>query len=118
MKTLIKQLRLWDGLWSIPLAFIGFLSFEWVGRSLWGDGFGAYDPAVFQAALMAAVILIAANTLVQLALVFNFPALWQSYHRTFFTHYESLHAWQKIFVTLFMYCFFFAAFLLVFLKLV
>lgn len=116
MNKLIKLLRLWDGLWSVPAAFITFLMFEDLGRILFGAGLGAYDPAVFQAALIAAVVMIFTNTAVQLALKFNFPALWESYHTSFAETFHELSATQKVVLTVFMYCFFFALFVLLFIK--
>ncbi len=116
MNKIIKLLRLWDGLWSVPAAFITFLMFEDLGRILFGAGFGSYDPAVFQAALIAAVVMIFTNTAVQLALKFNFPALWESYHTSFSETFHVLSATQKVMLTVFMYCFFFALFVLLFIK--
>ena len=118
MKKIIHLLTLWDGLWAVPLAFISFLAFEAFGRALFGQGFGAYDPAVFQAALMAAVIMVFANLLVQLALKFNFPTLWHVYHDSFINLFQELVSWQKISLTVCMYCFFFVLFIVVFLKVV
>jgi len=116
MAKLSKLLTLWDGFWSVPLAFTAFLAFEDLGRLVFGVGFGAYDPAVFQAALIAAVIVIFTNLIVQLALKFNFPALWQVYHVSFAQVFTGLTSLHKIVLTIFMYCFFFVLFILVFLK--
>ncbi|MBS1624570.1 MAG: hypothetical protein JST83_11155 [Bacteroidetes bacterium] len=116
MNKLLKILHLWDGLWSVPAAFIAFLTFEDIGRIMFGAGFGSYDPAVFQAALIAAVVMIFTNTAVQLALKFNFPALWESYHTSFAATLDQLSAAQKVLLTVFMYCFFFALFVLLFIK--
>lgn len=116
MTRLAKLLRLWDGLWSVPAAFIAFITFEDLGRILFGAGFGSYDPAVFQAALIAAVVMIFTNTAVQLALKFNFPALWESYHTSFAETFHELSAARKVLLTIFMYCFFFSLFVLLFIK--
>src|SRR3954465_3757234 len=106
MNKLSKLLTLWDGFWSVPLSFTAFLAFEDLGRIVFGAGFGSYDPSVFQAALIAAVIMIFTNTIVQLALKFNFPALWRSYHTSFADTFLDLSALQKTLLTVFMYCFF------------
>lgn len=118
MKKLLSFLTLWDGFWSVPLAFILFLLCEYLGRWFFGAGFGAYDPATFQAAIMAAVILIFTNTVVQFAIKFNFPAFWDVYHNSFCDTFQNLQSWQKIAFTVFMYCFFFALFLQVLYKLI
>ena len=118
IKKVLHLVRLWDGFWSIPLAFIAFLLCEYVGRWFFGNGFGAYDPSTFQAAMMAAVILIFGNTVVQFALKFNFPSLWSVYHDPESEAFKKLEPWQKQFLTVFMYCFFFVLLILLFLKLV
>ena len=118
MNKLSKLLTLWDGFWSVPLSFTAFLAFEDLGRLIFGAGFGSYDPSVFQAALIAAVIVIFTNTVVQLALKFNFPALWRIYHSAFADTFHLMPAVQKILLTVFMYCFFFVLFTFVFLKVV
>jgi hypothetical protein len=118
MTKLAKLLTLWDGFWSVPLAFTAFLAFEDLGRLVFGAGFGSYDPSVFQAALIASVIVIFTNTIVQLALKFNFPTLWQMYHTGFADRFDALAALQQILLMVFMYCFFFLLFTLVFLKVV
>ena len=116
MTKLARLLRLWDGLWAVPAAFIAFLTFEDLGRIVFGAGFGAYDPSVFQAALIAAVIMIFTNTAVQLALKFNFPALWESYHSSFAETFNRLPPLYSILLTVFMYCFFFTLFIILFIK--
>jgi hypothetical protein len=116
MNKLSRLLTLWDGFWSVPLSFTAFLAFEDLGRIVFGAGFGSYDPSIFQAALIAAVIMIFTNTAVQLALKFNFPTLWQSYHTSFSDTFDYLSPLHKTLLTVFMYCFFFALFVIVFLK--
>ena len=118
MNKLSRILTLWDGFWSLPLSFTAFLAFEDLGRLIFGAGFGSYDPSVFQAALIASVIMIFTNTVVQLALKFNFPALWQSYHSAFAETFHDLTALQQTLLTVFMYCFFFLLFITVFLRVV
>ena len=118
MSKLSKLLTLWDGFWSLPLSFTAFLAFEDLGRLVFGAGFGSYDPSVFQAALIASVIMIFTNTIVQLALKFNFPTLWQCYHTSFADTFYSLTALQKTLLTVFMYSFFFIVFVALFMKVV
>lgn len=79
MEKLFKQLRVWDGVWAIPAAFISFVLFEVLLHRLFGAAVAAYDPSIFQAAISAAAILIIGNSVVQFALLFNFPNLWKAY---------------------------------------
>jgi hypothetical protein len=118
IKKVLAFVSLWDGYWSIPLAFLIFLLFEYLGRWFFGQGFGAYDPSTFQAAIMTSVVMIMFNTAVQYAIKFNFPTLWEIYHKNFLELSNQLTPWQNILLTVFIYCFFFVVHVVVFLKLI
>ena len=128
MKKIFKLLTLWDGFWSIPLAFVSFLAYEIFGRWMFGTGFGAYDPSYFQAAIMAGAIVVITNFIVQAALKFNFPKAWRIYKNESLTdqcgseepcnYFEKLTPTQQVCATIFLYCFFSLEYIIVFLKIV
>jgi len=130
-------MQLWDGIWSVPIAFSLFIFVAIIGQQLFGVGVGFYDPSFWQAALLAAGELIFFNIIVFLGLYFNFRHVWRYYkgeHSNYAkdkaqyrrTGYLTVHdaqeeifnkskddfnflkPWQRILVLLFLYCFYIA----------
>jgi hypothetical protein len=117
MKTLLKKigyfLSQWDGLWSLPIAILVFVTAALFGQQLFGVWFVPMPLDDLHAALEAAIIVIAANTVTQLGLWFNFRSLYRYYLTESKTEFKQLPSWQKISLLLFIYVFFFVAFLIV-----
>jgi uncharacterized membrane protein len=96
MKKIKHYLQLWDGIWSIPLAFTLFVLTGLAGQAYFGLGFAAYDPAIFQAALVAAGLLVFFNAIVWLGMYMNFRQLYRFY-RDHSTHaFNTLTPCQKL----------------------
>lgn len=57
------RLNLWNGLWSIPLALLLFIILGILGQYFFGEGVGFYDPAFWQAAILAAGEFLFFNTI-------------------------------------------------------
>jgi hypothetical protein len=107
MKTLIKSLRyrlqLFDGLWSIPLAFFAFMVFGYLSARYFGDPLISIE--YLQQVLMAAMILVFANFVVFLGINFNFRQLQKDFYSKELKYYAGmeLNSWQKIKLYLFVY---------------
>lgn len=107
MKTLIKSLKyrlqLFDGLWSIPLAFFAFMVFGYLSAKYFGDPLISVE--YLQQVLMAAMILVFANFVVFLGINFNFRKLQKDFYSKELKYYAGmeLNSWQKIKLYLFVY---------------
>jgi len=128
MKRLKRFLSIWDGLWSFPVAFIIFLGFGFLGQLIFGVNFGFYDPSFFQAALMAGGVFVLFNFLAWFGLYFNFRSVFKyfsgektdegSFSNKSKEDAKQLTPWQRIVLSLFMYCFFIVVLVVIFRALV
>jgi len=117
MKNLIKSLKyrlqLFDGLWSVPLAFVAFTYFGYLSAEYFGDPIISIQ--YLQQVLMAALILVFANFVVFLGINFNFRQLQKDFYSKdlkYFANME-LNSWQKIKLYLLVYFGFLLSFLLI-----
>lgn len=99
-----------DFVWSIPLAFLGFILFPILGAQIFGDGFAFYPPEFFHAGVYSGLITIMFNSMVQMGIFFNFPVVYDYYLGEGF---KELQTWQKAAIFLFIYVFFYASLLIV-----
>lgn len=117
MKNLLKsikyRLQLFDGLWSIPLAFVAFTVFGYISSTYFGDPLISIE--YLQQVLMAGLILVFANFVVFLGINFNFRALQKDFYSKELKYYAKMEltSWQKIKLYLFVYFGFLLSFLLV-----
>lgn len=117
MKNLLKsikyRLQLFDGLWSIPLAFVAFTVFGYISSTYFGDPLISIE--YLQQVLMAGLILVFANFVVFLGINFNFRALQKDFYSKELKYYAKMEltTWQKIKLYLFVYFGFLLSFLLV-----
>lgn len=117
MKDLIKaikyKLQLFDGLWSIPLAFVAFTAFGYISSVYFGDPIISIE--YLQQVLMAALILVFANFVVFLGINFNFRSLQKDFYSRDLKYYSKmeLNSWQKIKLYLLVYFGFLLSFLLI-----
>ena len=95
IKSLKYRLQLFDGLWSIPLAFIVFMYAGYLSANYFGDPLISIQ--YLQQVLMAAMILILANFVVFLGINFNFRALQRDFYSKELKYYSKmeLNSWQK-----------------------
>lgn len=113
LKSIKYRLQLFDGLWSIPLAFIAFTYFGYLSTEYFGDPIISIQ--YLQQVLMAALILVFANFVVFLGVNFNFRKLQKDFYSKELKHYASmeLNSWQKIKLYLLVYFGFLLSFLLI-----
>ena len=128
MRKLFYYLQLLDGIWSIP---IGFFMFFFVGlllSSAFGMAVGGYDLAFIQPLFLAGTIVVGATNLAILGLYFNFRGVYRYLYgyisETGLTvndsknDFSKIQPIQKLCVSLFLFCFFVVAVIIVFLNLV
>ena len=110
MEAVKKFLFQFDFIWSIPLAFLGFVLFPILGQAIFGDGFGFYPPEFFHAGVYSGLITILFNSITQMGIFFNFPELYQYYLGE---NYQNLPPWLRAVIFLFVYSFFYVSLLVV-----
>lgn len=124
-KRLKYFLLFWNGFWSVPLSFLAFLGLGIAGQYFFGEGIGFYDPSFWQAALLATGEFLFFNSVAFFTLRFCFRHLWKYYkgnNQGFNVRankmevsnqskedFDQLQPWQKLFLLVFLYCFFIAA---------
>jgi hypothetical protein len=110
-KSLRYLLQLYDGVWSIPLAFLlfflaGYASFEYFGDAL-------ISTEYIQYIVLAALVMVVANFVVFMGLYFNFRTLQRMVYSAQIKQQAltDLSTWQKIVLYVVLYFAYFAAFL-------
>lgn len=96
MRNILRKLQLFDGVWSVPLAFIGFTYFGYLSSTYFGDPLISME--YLQQVLLTGLILVFANFVAFLGGYFNFRGL-QKYFYSQEIKVETrnkLTAWQKI----------------------
>jgi len=128
-KKLLYYIMKHDWVWSVPLAFIGFVSFALIGQFLLTEAptpenpnpdpyMGFYSPEFLHAAIYAAFLMVFANMIVQLGLTFNFKTVHTFMYGSAKNDFKNLPGWAKILLSLFLYVFFFVAFVVIWATLV
>jgi hypothetical protein len=110
-KKLRYKLELFDGFWSIPLAFLVFAISGTVSVAYFGDAL--ISTEYIQYIVLAAMVMVFANFVVFLGIRFNFRALQKEIYNKE-VKYEIntyLTTWQKVVLYLLLYSFYFAAYL-------
>lgn len=130
MKKLSYYLQLFDGIWSVP---VGFFMFFFVGLLLstaFGMAVGQYDLAFIQPLFLAGTVVVGATNMGTLGLYFTFRELFKYLYgnptvryqgKTFNKSKEDFYKLtpkQRLCVSLFLFCFFVSAIIIVFLNLV
>jgi hypothetical protein len=111
LKSLRYKLQLFDGFWSIPLAFLVFAISGTVSVAYFGDAL--ISTEYIQYIVLAAMVMVFANFVVFLGIRFNFRALQREIYNKE-VKYEIntyLTTWQKVVLYLLLYAFYFAAYL-------
>ena len=111
LKSLRYKLQLFDGFWSIPLAFLLFAVSGTVSVAYFGDAL--ISTEYIQYIVLAAMVMVFANFVVFLGIRFNFRALQKEIYNKE-VKYEIntyLTTWQKVVLYLLLYSFYFAAYL-------
>ena len=111
LKSLRYKLQLFDGFWSIPLAFLVFAISGTVSVAYFNDAI--ISTEYIQYIVLAALVMVFANFVVFLGIRFNFRALQREIYNKE-VKYEIntyLTTWQKVVLYLLLYAFYFAAYL-------
>lgn len=111
LKSLRYKLELFDGFWSIPLAFLVFAISGTLSVAYFGDAL--ISTEYIQYIILAALVMVFANFVVFLGIRFNFRALQREIYNKE-VKYEIntyLTTWQKVILYLCLYAFYFAAYL-------
>ena len=113
LKAALYKLQLFDGLWSIPLAFAVFIVAGGVSVHYFNDAI--ISTEYMQYVALAAVIMVIANFVIFLGIRFNFRELQrQVYSKEMKQDFRnSLTTWQKLLLYFGVYFFFFASFLII-----
>jgi hypothetical protein len=103
MKKILRKLQLFDGVWSIPLAFFLFLLAGSYSAEYFGDGLISIE--YIQQVILASLIMILANFVVFLGINLNFRSL----QRYFYSKEAKMEIeytstpWQRIVLYLVVY---------------
>jgi hypothetical protein len=104
--------QLFDGLWSIPIAFALFIIAGTLSAEYFGDAL--ISTEYVQYIVLALLIMVFANFVTFLGIRFNFRALQHAvYNREIKNEINNLSTCQKVVLYLVLYAFFFASFLFV-----
>ena len=112
-KFIRYNLQLFDGLWSIPIAFAVFLIAGALSSEYFGDAL--ISTEYVQYIVLASLIMVFANFITFLGIRFNFKALQREVYSKEIKYELNtyLTTWQKVVLYLLLYAFYFAAFLFV-----
>jgi hypothetical protein len=109
-KSIRYYFQLFDGLWSIPIAFALFIIAGTLSAEYFGDAL--ISTEYVQYIVLASLVMVFANFVTFLGIRFNFRALQRSvYNREIKNEINNLNTWQKVVLYLVLYAFFFASFL-------
>ena len=110
-KSLRYLLQLYDGVWSIPLAFLLFFLAGYGSYTYFGDAL--ISTEYIQYIVLAALVMVVANFVVFMGLYFNFRALQRMVYSAQIKQQAltDLSTWQKIVLYVVLYFSYFAAFL-------
>ena len=112
-KSIRYYFQLFDGLWSIPIAFALFIIAGTLSAEYFGDAL--ISTEYVQYIVLASLIMVFANFVTFLGIRFNFKALQRAVYDRGITYELNtfLSTWQKVVLYLCLYAFYFAAFLFV-----
>ena len=112
-KSMRYYVQLFDGLWSIPIAFALFIIAGTLSAEYFGDAL--ISTEYLQYIVLALLIIVFANFVTFLGIRFNFRALQRVvYNREIKYELNTyLSTWQKVVLYLLLYAFYFASFLFV-----
>ena len=109
-KSIRYYVQLFDGLWSIPIAFALFIIAGTLSAEYFGDAL--ISTEYVQYIVLASLVMVFANFVTFLGIRFNFRALQRAvYNREIKNEINNLNTWQKVVLYLVLYAFFFASFL-------
>lgn len=128
IRKLGLKLAMFDGLWSIPMAMIGFWLIGVIMQSWFGLASGSYDMAFFQPLFLSIGIVIGAMNAAVLGMWFGIRGLYRFIYGTrdddglyvnpSKNEFQKLTSWQKFLLAFSVLFSYFWAVIVVYLKLV
>jgi hypothetical protein len=115
MKRFVNFLKIWDGVWSVPLAIFLFIGCGYGIVSLFGPEAGSMLPVYLQRLFYAALCLVICNFVVLFGMYFNFTSVFKFYAKDWSEEFSKLDTKTKLRVVLgiyFGYFLFFTLFLI------
>jgi hypothetical protein len=115
MKNWIKKIQLWDFIWSFPLSMILFYGYGYIQELAFNDPF--YSTEWIHKTMLAAVIMILVNGIVQAGMWFNFRGIYKYFYSSkspIREDFKTIPTWLKIYSFLFIYFLQFLVFVLIF----
>lgn len=115
LKKIKRFLIVWDGIWSVPFAFLMFVGFNYFIEWMWpGAHFTGMSPEYVHKLVYAALIMVGMNVASWLAIFFNFHKVWDYYLGDSGKNFKDLKPFTKICIVIFLYfAFYFSGILLV-----
>jgi hypothetical protein len=98
-------LYIWDGIWSIPAAFLVYFVGAITGQIIFGEAWAAYPPSLVHAAIATGLIMVIFNLVAMAGLYFNFKGLFDFLTKDFSETFKNLTACQKVLFSLLFYAF-------------
>ena len=112
MKQLLRWLKLWDFVWSVPLAFVGFFVYGMVQEEVFGDPM--YSTDWFHRAMLASLIMILFNGIILGGMYFTFKGIYKYFYSTTSTvkeDFKNAPIWLKL--SYYPICFFLYLYMLI-----
>jgi hypothetical protein len=115
MKNWIRRIQLWDFVWSFPLSMILFYGYGYLQELAFNDPF--YSTEWIHKTMLAAVIMILVNGIIQAGMWFNFRGIYTYFYSKdspIREDYKTLPTWLKTYSFIFIYFLQFLVFVLIF----
>lgn len=113
LKRFTRFLKIWDGVWSVPLAVFIFLMCGTAIAAAFGPEAGAMMPVYIQRLVYAATVLVIGNFVVWFGIYMNFRKVFDYYAKESGKDFKDLTKEQKIRMILILYLAYFVLFGLV-----
>lgn len=128
-KLLKFKLSLYDGIWSLPFAFMMFWVVGLLLSSIFGFAVGTYDMAFIQPLFLAIAVIIGASNASVLGLWFTFRGFFKYFYgykdsesgkiiNNSKIDFKELKSWVKLLLVLGVFFFFFSAVISVYIALI
>lgn len=115
MRKFIHFLKVWDGVWSVPLAIFAFMGAGYAIVAFFGPEAGSMLPVYLQRLFYAALCMVICNFIVLFGLYMNFRGMFHYYLEDSCKEFKDMDSKfkLKVFIGLyFMYFLFFTSFLI------
>lgn len=131
MKKILFYLQHFDGIWSVPIAFLIFWFAGILLQTFFGYGAGTYDPGFIQPLFLAAAVVIGATNIAVLGIFFTFRGIYRYLYgqkKTFNDkeiivnyskiNWTTLTSWQRYLIAFSVFFYYVSAVIIVYLKMV